>query len=158
MWSEFLLDNSSVFLIKDHHLLRMRRAGVWTRGLKQSTENCSPLGKWMDFPGGSDGKLSVYNARDLDLIPGENEYEMPRNLLDSSCRYCVQSLQSCLTLCDPMDYSPPGSSVDGILQVRILEWAASSFSRGYSWSRDQTWVSNIAGRFFTIWAFRETCG
>ena len=67
----------------------------------------------MDFPGGSDGKLSVYNARDLDLIPGENEYEMPRNLLDSSCRYCVQSLQSCLTLCDPMDYSPPGSSVHG---------------------------------------------
>ena len=78
----------------------------------------------MDFPGGSDGKLSVYNARDLDLIPGENEYEMPRNLLDSSCRYCVQSLQSCLTLCDPMDYSPPGSSVDGILQARILEWVA----------------------------------
>ena len=40
-----------------------------------------------------------------------------------------KSLQSCLTLCDPMDYSPPGSSVHGILQARILEWVATSFSR-----------------------------
>ena len=37
--------------------------------------------------------------------------------------------QSCLTLCDPMDYSPPGSSVHGILQARVLEWVAISFSR-----------------------------
>ena len=103
----------------------------------------------MDFPGGSDGKLSVYNARDLDLIPGENEYEMPRNPLDSSCRYCVQSLQSCLTVCDPMDYSPPGSSVLGISQARTLEWLDISFSKGSSQPRDQTQVSCIAGRFFT---------
>ena len=40
--------------------------------------------------------------------------------------------QSCLTLCDPMDYSPPGSSVHGILQARILEWVAIPFSRGSS--------------------------
>ena len=37
-------------------------------------------------------------------------------------------LQSCLSLCDPMDYSPPGSSIYGILQARILEWVAVSFS------------------------------
>ena len=37
-------------------------------------------------------------------------------------------LQSCLTLCDPMDCSPPGASVHGILQARILEWVAISFS------------------------------
>ena len=55
-------------------------------------------------------------------------------------------------LCDPMDCSPPGSSVHGILQARILEWAAILFSRGSSQPRDQTWVSSIAGRFFTIWA------
>ena len=42
----------------------------------------------------------------------------------------VKSLQSCLTLCDPMDWSPPGSSVHGILQARILEWVAIPFSRG----------------------------
>ena len=46
--------------------------------------------------------------------------------------------QSCLTLCDLMDCSPPGSSVHGILQARILEWLASPFSRGSSWPKDQT--------------------
>ena len=45
---------------------------------------------------------------------------------------CVQSLQSCLTLGDPMDCSPPGSSVHGILQARILEWVAMPSSRGSS--------------------------
>ena len=49
---------------------------------------------------------------------------------------CAKSLQSCLTLCDPMDGSPPGSSVDGILQARILEWVAMPSSRGSSRSRD----------------------
>ena len=64
--------------------------------------------------------------------------------------------QSCLTACDSMDHSLPGSSVYQILQARILEWVASSFSRGSSWPRDQTRVSCIAGRFFTIWTTRET--
>ena len=41
---------------------------------------------------------------------------------------CVKALQSCLTLCDPMDCCPPGSSVHGILQAKILEWVAISFS------------------------------
>ena len=59
------------------------------------------------------------------------------------------------TLCDPMDYSPPGSSVHGILQARIVEWVAISYSRGSSWPRDQTQVSCIAGRFFTVRATRE---
>ena len=54
-----------------------------------------------------------------------------------------------------MDCSPPGSSVHGILQARILEWVAISFSRRPSWSRDQTQVSCIAGRFFSIWGTRE---
>ena len=48
--------------------------------------------------------------------------------------------QSYLTLCDPVDYSLPGSSVHGILQARILEWVIISFSRGSSPPRDQTWV------------------
>ena len=51
-----------------------------------------------------------------------------------------------------MDCSPPGYSVHGILQARTLEWVAISFSRGSSWPRDQTWVSRIAGRHFTVWA------
>ena len=55
--------------------------------------------------------------------------------------------QSCLTLCDPMDYSLPGSSVHGIFQARILEWVVISFSRESSQHRDWTWVSCIAGRY-----------
>ena len=62
--------------------------------------------------------------------------------------------QSCPTLCNPMDCSPPGCSVHGILQARKLQWVAISFPRGSSQPRDQTWVSCIAGRFFTIWATR----
>ena len=52
--------------------------------------------------------------------------------------------QSCLTLYDPVDCSPPGASVHGILQARVLEWVAISFSRGSSPPRDQTQVSHIA--------------
>ena len=58
--------------------------------------------------------------------------------------------QLCLTLCNLMDASPLGSSVYGILQARILEWVAISFSRGSSQPMDQTWVSCIAGGFFAI--------
>ena len=57
--------------------------------------------------------------------------------------------QSRLTLCDPMDCSPPGSSAHGILQARILAWVAISFSRGSTQPMNRTWVSCIAGRFFT---------
>ena len=63
--------------------------------------------------------------------------------------------QSCLTLCDPVDGSPPGSSVHGILQARILEWVAISFSRGSSQPRDRTRVFCFAGRRFNLWATRE---
>ena len=62
--------------------------------------------------------------------------------------------QSCPTLCDPMDCRLPGSSVHVIFQARILEWVAISFSRGSSWPRDQTQVSRIVGRPFTVWTIR----
>ena len=58
--------------------------------------------------------------------------------------------QSCPTLCNPMEYM-----VHGILQARILEWVAFPFSRGSSQPRNQTWVSCIAGGFFTHWAIKE---
>ena len=61
--------------------------------------------------------------------------------------------QSSPTLCDPMDCSLPGSSAHEILQARILI----PFSRWSSRPRGWTWVSCIAGRFFTIWATREAC-
>ena len=63
--------------------------------------------------------------------------------------------QSCPTLCDPVVCSPPGSSIHGILQARRLEWVAISFSTGSSQHRDQTKVSHIEVRRFTLWASRE---
>ena len=59
------------------------------------------------------------------------------------CYVCLsaKSLQFCPTVCNPMSYSPPGSSVHGILQIRILEWVVISFLRGSSRPRDQTPVS-----------------
>ena len=65
---------------------------------------------------------------------------------------CVLCAQSCLTLRDPMDCSLPGSSVHGILQSRILEWASMPSSKGSSQPRDRTRISCgscIAGKFFT---------
>ena len=63
--------------------------------------------------------------------------------------------QSCLILCNPMDYSLPCSSIHGIFQARVMEWVAISFFRGYSQPGDRTQVSCITGRHFTIWATRE---
>ena len=62
--------------------------------------------------------------------------------------------QSYPTLGNPMDCSLLGFSVHWILQARILEWVAIPFSRGSSQPRDQTRVSHITGRFFTIWVTR----
>ena len=98
----------------------VRGAGVWTLALSPS---CVNSGKWLCFP-----RLK------------EHEWVSE----------WVKVAQSCLTLCDPMDYT-----VNGILQARILEWVAVPFSRGSSQPRDQTQVSRIAGRFFTSWATRE---
>ena len=67
--------------------------------------------------------------------------------------------QLCRTLCDPVDCSPPGSSIHEILQARILEWVAMPSSRISSRPRNQTQVSCyrcFAGLFFTCWAIRET--
>ena len=63
--------------------------------------------------------------------------------LDYACAH-AKSLESCLTLCDPMDCSPAGSSVHWILQARILEWVPMPSSRVSSRPRDQTWVSYVS--------------
>ena len=81
----------------------------------------------------------------------KKNYRLLRNLNE----WVSEVIQSYLTLCDPMDCSPPGSSVHGILQARILEGVAFSFSRGSSQPTDWTQVSRIAGRWFNLWATRE---
>ena len=72
---------------------------------------------------------------------------LPLLVLPLLCFFvCMRAkpLQLRLTLCDPMDYSPPGSSVHGILQARTLEWVAIPLSRGYSRPRDPTRVSYVS--------------
>ena len=54
-------------------------------------------------------------------------------VLEHAAAAAAKSLQSCPTLCDPIDGSPPGSPVPGILQARILEWVAISFSNAWKW-------------------------
>ena len=71
--------------------------------------------------------------------------------------WCVCA-QLCPALCDPMDCSPPGSSVHEVLQARVLEWVAISSSRGSSWPRNQTWgscISCIGRRILYNWATWE---
>ena len=66
--------------------------------------------------------------------------------MDRTMHVCAQS---CLTLCDPVDCKPPGSSVQGILQARILEWVSMLSSRGSSQPRIEPTSPVLAGRFFT---------
>ena len=74
--------------------------------------------------------------------PGRKQARsIPLPMQQDSVILSAKSLQSCLTLCDPMDCSPPGFSVHGIHQARILEWVAISSSRGSSWPSDWTHVS-----------------
>ena len=68
---------------------------------------------------------------------------------------CMRKWSRSVVSVDPMDCSLPGSSVHGIFQARVLEWVAISFSRRSSWPGDQTRISRIIGRRFTIWATRE---
>ena len=94
------------------------------------------------------------------LITAEWMQKLIQEVICISFPLCVRCVStSCLTLCDPMGCSPPGSSVQGISQARILEWVAISYSRGSSRPRDQTHffcVSWPAGRFSgDHWATRE---
>ena len=102
----------------------------------------------ISFSNAGKRKVKVMSLSHVRLLatPWTTVYQAPPSMgfsrQDVSCSVMSNS-------CDLMDCSPPGSSVHGILQLRILEWAAISFSWGPSRPRDQTRVSCIAGRFFT---------
>ena len=83
------------------------------------------------------------------LVIFSADFSMATSLFKSGTCVCAKSLQLCLTLCDPMDCSLPGSSVHGILQARLLEWVAMPASRGSSQPRDRTCISCSTGGFFT---------
>ena len=104
----------------------------------------------MPFSSDSSSLLSwgLRSTKSAELFRMRTRAHSPSSRGALSCCCCLVA-QSCPTLCDTIDCSPPGSSVHGILQARILEWVAMPCSRGSSWPRDRTWVSCIAGGFFT---------
>ena len=116
-----------------------RGQGPWQQGHCQC--GLRPLGspKERAWPGGEAGSTSVHFT---------------------GGRVRAKSLQFCLTLCNPMDCNPPGSSVHGILQARMLEWVAIPFSSGSSRPRFQTMAlisPELAGRFFTTEPLGKPC-
>ena len=100
----------------------------------------SSLGDYWSSSSGKISETGTWRAPSATSLPAIHLLTLlhlsskPSSLLEITCVLCAKSLQLCPTLCNTMDYSPPGSSVRGILQARILEWVAISFSRGSSWS------------------------
>ena len=90
-----------------------------------------------------------YLPKDPRLISGGLAWDLDLSISGVGCECwfafitCVLSQFSHVRFCDPMDWSPPGSSVHGLLQEKILEWVAIPFSRGSSWPRDPTQVSYV---------------
>ena len=114
-------------------------------------------------PGSSVVKNLPANAENGALIPGSGrspregnsnpfQYSFLENPMDRGAWWTPEMIKflSHVQLCNPKNCSPSGSSALGILQIRILEWVAISFSRGSFQPRDQTQFSRIAGQFLTI--------
>ena len=74
---------------------------------------------------------------------------------DTTLFCCCSVAQQCLTLCDSMDSSLPGSCVQGIFQARTLEWVAIFFPQGSSWTKDWIHVSCIGRQILDHWGTRE---
>ena len=150
----------------------IRYAYIQVHSFPDSFPICVIVEYWVEFSilysvfsGGLVSKQSASNAGDMGSIPvlGRSPGEGNGNPHQYSCLenwslllsilyivvcvcvcVCVKLLQMCLTLCDPMDCSPLGSSVHGILQARILEWIAMPSSRRSSWPRDWTHISYVS--------------
>ena len=138
-----------VFLCEEFHRQRsLAGYGLW--GCKESD-----MTEWLPpTPGVKKQQTTMYKISKLQrcII-----YAAQGRWICLPCRRKKESevSQSCLTLWDPMDCGLPGFSLYGIFQVRVLEWVAMPSSRGSSRPGDQTQVSCIVGRCFTVWATRE---
>ena len=119
-------------------------------------------------PKGSNNRRGVTSKSDSPRLWPQIHRLTPFSLLlqDRENNVCLigcacMHVWSCPTLCNPMDYSPPGSSVHGIFQARILEQVAVSYSGGSCWPKDQNCISGISciGRQILYhWATREVLG
>ena len=119
--------------------------GIWSCQINKVTY-------WLPGAVKRENERLLFNGVRVSVLQGEKG-------LQSHCQQCAYgdglSRQVVSDSCDPMDCSPPGFSVHGVFQARILEWIAISFSRESSRPRNWTQVSCIAGKFFTDWAMRE---
>ena len=146
------------------NLPSMQEIQVWFLGqedlLEKGVATHSNILAWRipctEMPGGFWSMGSQRVRQDWAHTHTHTHCEMYSIVLGASELNKVLVAQSCPTLCDPRDCSLPDFPVHGILQARILAWVAVPFSRGSSQPRDQTQVSCIEGRFFTIWATKET--
>ena len=129
---------------------------VWCWRARNSQSNCSFLASAERCFIAAMEDSYCFSCLQQFLAHSENLMRNWMNDLRSCHDRCVhdKSLHSCMILCNPMDHSPR-SSVHGVFHARILEWVAMPFSRESSQSRDQTWISCIAGRFYTSWAIRD---
>ena len=114
------------------------------------------LGQSILLSRGSSWKVTMLSTASAAVFPAA--WEIGPSVLWTYFSPCGGVCISCWVVSNSshrMDYSPPGSSVHGILQVRILEWVVIPFSKGSSWPRDQIQVSYITSIFFIVWASRE---
>ena len=97
---------------------------------------------WSGLPFPSPGNLPNLGIKLRSFGPQAESFpsEPPGNHLSG---YAAKSLQSCLTLCNPIDGSPPGSTTPGILQVRTLEWVVISFSSAWKWKLKVKSLSHV---------------
>ena len=145
-----MYSGNSVLIIQDSHLEEKLRAGCGAGGSAEL-----PWSLWVHQPPlmSSDHQLGISSKlalqEFLSSLPSigmiGKTLVIELNLHPFLCACMLtRSLQSCLTLCYPVDYSPPGSCVHGILKARILEWVAMPSSWGSSWPWDQTCVPCVS--------------
>ena len=118
---------ASFFTVICHNspIIPLYSAAAAAKSLQSCLTLCDPMD--CSLPGSS--VHGIFQARVLEWVALAFSLEVARHTLNLSIATATaKSLQLCLTLCDPMDDSPPGSPVPGILQARILEWVAISFS------------------------------
>ena len=134
VFNGFILNRVSIILgkpdIQDQNVPRMKRIIYLT--YKQILVTL--------FMNWKTSKMIILNSNIPSLFP----YSMCVCVCVCVCVRVCACIQSCLTLCNPIDCSHPGFSVRGISQGKILEWAATSHTKGSSWPRDQTHISWVS--------------
>ena len=161
-WLDGITDSMDMNLSKLWELVMDKEA--WHAAVHGVAKNQTRLSDWTELNRNNSMSKLVSRLRDgyhpkapcpsslkSQILPW-SEYHLSISPPTLKKKMCELVIHSCQTLCDPMDYSLPGSSVHEILQARILEWTAIPFCRGSFLPRDQTLVSCITEEFFTICA------